>query len=228
MARRSSSSPGGPRRFPCPEGSHRRSDGVRSHHRRRRLYLGRRGRRAGREQPPGAEGQVGSRPWTRLPASAAVRAWRPARTRQPTCSPAPRSRIWRCCRRVNPSASCASCAWWADGSRRLRKLLERRRMRSGVPEADSDFEYREDGEGIHQGGVERRARVTRVDYDFAFFFTCFVCLSGFGRPASTGLQLRAAGFVSVRFRAPATNSFAGHARKRFIERRSERRAPRRA
>ena len=43
----------------------------------------------------------------------------------------------------------------ADGSRRLRKLLERRGMRSRLPEADSDFEYREDGAGVHARGVDR-------------------------------------------------------------------------
>ena len=43
----------------------------------------------------------------------------------------------------------------SDGSRRLRQLLERRGMRSRMPEADSDLEYREDGEGIHKSGVER-------------------------------------------------------------------------
>ena len=44
---------------PRSEGSHRRSDGVRPHHRGRRLHLGRRGRRAGREQPAGSQRQIG-------------------------------------------------------------------------------------------------------------------------------------------------------------------------
>ena len=43
--------------LPGPQGSHRRSHGVRSHHRSRRLHLGGRRRRAGREQHPGSQGQ---------------------------------------------------------------------------------------------------------------------------------------------------------------------------
>ncbi len=49
--------------------------------------------------------------WIRRRASAAARAWRPARMRRRTCLPAPRSRTSRFCRRESPSASSASCAW---------------------------------------------------------------------------------------------------------------------
>ena len=40
----------------------------------------------------------------------------------------------------------------AGGRRRIRQLLERRRMRGGLPEGDSDLEHRPDDAGICQGG----------------------------------------------------------------------------
>ena len=55
-------------------------------------------------------GHVSNRRWIRRPASAAARAWRPARTRRRRSSPPPRSATWRCCRRARSSANAAAVA----------------------------------------------------------------------------------------------------------------------
>ena len=49
--------------------------------------------------------------WTSRPASAAVPAWRRARTGRAICSPAPSSPIWRCCRPGNKNASAGLSRW---------------------------------------------------------------------------------------------------------------------
>ena len=84
---------------------------VRPHHRGRRLHLGRVGGAPDAQQPARSRRTSPTRRWTRRRASAAAPAWPPARTRRPTCSPAPRSRTWRCCRRVQPSADAAWSRW---------------------------------------------------------------------------------------------------------------------
>ena len=71
---------------PGRQGSRRRSQRVRPHHRRRRLRLGQLRRRAGRQRDPDPEGRRRSWRWTRRPASAAAPASRRARTRRRTCS----------------------------------------------------------------------------------------------------------------------------------------------
>ena len=118
-----------------------------------------------RNSHPDPEGRSPTRRWTRRRASAAAPASRPARTPRRTCSRAPRSRTSALLpqgqlerdRRVVRDGR-------ADGRRRLRQLLERRRMRGGVPEGDSDLEHRADDARVHQGAagaVKCRARLDR-------------------------------------------------------------------
>ena len=98
-------------RLPDHQGPDGRPVGVRPHRRGRWLHHRRDRRRARRQPDP--DPQAGRRRgrWTPPSASAAVRAWRPARTVPPTCSPAPRSPTSTCCRRARPSASAASRRW---------------------------------------------------------------------------------------------------------------------
>ena len=77
----------------------------------------------------------------RRSASAAGRAWRPARTVPPTCSRRPRSPTSTCCRRARPSASPAPRRWsrrWRSTSARARTTASaRRRARSRSPSTSS-------------------------------------------------------------------------------------------
>ena len=131
------------------------------HHRGGRLRLGQHRQRAGRPTPSRSRRTSPRRRWTRRRASAAAPAWPPARTRRRRCSSARRSRTSRCCRRGTPSARAACAAMVrADGRRRLRQLLERRRVRGGLPEGDLDREHRADAPGVRACHVARRKIVS--------------------------------------------------------------------
>ena len=72
--------------LPGRQGSGRRSQRVRSHHRRRRLRVGQLRRRAGRQRAFRSRRTSSRPPWTPPPASAAAPASRPARTPRRTSS----------------------------------------------------------------------------------------------------------------------------------------------
>ena len=100
------------------------------------------GSAAGRQRHPDRQATSPTRRWTRRSASGAARASPRARTRRPRSSRRRRSPTWGCCRRAGPSGSPRHPHGGAHGRRGLRQLLERRRVRSGVPEGDLDCRHR--------------------------------------------------------------------------------------
>ena len=141
---------------PGPEGPGRRPLGVRPHHRRRRLRLDERRRRARRQQPADRQGH--GRPGHGFGAVHRLRRLRrglqerrgpPVHVGQdhPPWSAAPRRSRTRPPRRPHGGT---------DGCRRIRQLLERRGMRSGVPEGNLDFQYCQDESRLPQGDCRSR------------------------------------------------------------------------
>ena len=66
----------------------------------------------------------------------------PARTRRPTCSPRPRSPTSGCCPRASRALPPGRADGGTDGRGGFRQLLERRRVRGGVPEGNLDRQHR--------------------------------------------------------------------------------------
>ena len=83
------------------------------------------------------------RRWTRPPASAAAPASPRARTRRRTCSSSAKISHLALLPQGQPERHRrASRDGRADGRRRVRQLLERGRVRGGLPEGDSDLQHR--------------------------------------------------------------------------------------
>ena len=109
-----------------------------------------------------AEARSPSRRWTRPPASAAAPAWRPARTprrrssrrpRSATSALLPQGQVERRRRVVRDGR--------AARRRRVRQLLERRRMRGGLPEGNLDHQHRADEPRVLQGDAGLEAVTSR-------------------------------------------------------------------
>ncbi len=148
-------------RVPGHQGPGRRSQGLRPHPAAGRLRVRRTRARRPTATPCRFRRRMPTRPWTPPPASVAAPASRRARTPRRRCSSAPRSASSRSCPRAGPSANAARWPWCADGPRRLRRLLEPRRVRGGLPKGDLDREHRPHAPRFHGRGTPFEIRSRR-------------------------------------------------------------------